>query len=509
MLLASPELPPPPPPPPQQQQQQQSNAPLMNRKRSRSPIMMNSREQQFIPQQQTHIHQYFTHYSNNNSPMNNFRQMPSPIQQGIQAPVAPAPISMAASVSSSNSPSNHTTVSSVNPSIQQLTLSPSPINNNRSNSISPVQSNQQASTSNNNSSIIASFSLPNATGRTKMAPMIIPSSPSPPPGPSLPMIMQQAPPVPMTVPMSVYQTPPPLLPPMKKAPALPVIPPRPQLRLHFPKHVEFLDSPMFDDLKDPMKPDLDVTNLRRLTVATLRTLGVYLSFEELPVVDIEDPLPTDSQQVLPAAAMQLITTMVLGTSGDKDVSQTLGSQISNGDLVALQRMIVAGLRSKNIVIHTVLTEQPSIKNASFEDAPGEIKRSAATTDDMIDLAHVKYEPPHNVTRLFLRLYRYILNMLLSTPDCWPFIQPVPDTAFLYHQEIKNPMDLYTIEENVWHGKYTKFARFEKDMQLIWKNARVFHRNAGTIPKHADNLEKLFTKIVMDIKRQIRWVESRG
>jgi hypothetical protein len=94
-------------------------------------------------------------------------------------------------------------------------------------------------------------------------------------------------------------------------------------------------------------------------------------------------------------------------------------------------------------------------------------------------------------------------MLLSTPDCWPFIQPVPETAFLYHQEVKNPMDLYTIEENVWHGKYTKFARFEKDMLLIWKNARAFHRNAGTIPKHADNLEKLFTKIVIDIKRQIR------
>ncbi|KAI8387285.1 hypothetical protein BD560DRAFT_344516 [Blakeslea trispora] len=281
--------------------------------------------------------------------------------------------------------------------------------------------------------------------------------------------------------------------------ALPVVPPRPQLRIHFSKHLESLDSPAFDEQKDPMRSDLDVANLRRLTVATLRTLGVYLSFEDLPTVDIEGPLPTDSQQVLPAAAMQLITTMVLGTSGDKEVSQTLGSQISNGDLVALQRMIVAGLRSKNIVIHTVLNEQASA-TAKDEDQP---KRVASPDDKMIDLTHVRYEPPHNVTRLFLRLYRYILNMLLSTPDCWPFIQPVPETAFLYHQEIKKPMDLYTIEENVWRGKYTKFARFEKDMLLIWRNARSFHRNAGTIPKHAENLEKLFIKIVVDIKKQIR------
>ncbi|OBZ90449.1 hypothetical protein A0J61_01502, partial [Choanephora cucurbitarum] len=282
-------------------------------------------------------------------------------------------------------------------------------------------------------------------------------------------------------------------------PPPPVVPPRPQLRIHFSKHLESLDSPMFDEQKDPMKPDLDVANLRRLTVATLRTLGVYLSFEDLPTVDIDDPLPTDSQQVLPAAAMQLITTMVLGTSGDKEVSQTLGSQISNGDLVALQRMIVAGLRSKNIVIHTVLNEQGST-TVKDEEQP---KRAASPHDKIIDLTHVRYEPPHNVTRLFLRLYRYILNMLLSTPDCWPFIQPVPETAFLYHQEIKKPMDLYTIEENVWRGKYTKFARFEKDMLLIWRNARSFHRNAGTIPKHAENLEKLFVKIVMDIKKQIR------
>ncbi|KAI9360751.1 hypothetical protein BD770DRAFT_341829 [Pilaira anomala] len=280
-------------------------------------------------------------------------------------------------------------------------------------------------------------------------------------------------------------------------------PPRPQLRLHFTKNVESLDSVIFDDLKDPMKPDLDVNNLRRLTVATLRTLGVHVSFEDLPPVDIEEPLTTDSQQVLPAAAMQLITTMVLGTSGDKDVSQTLGSQISNGDLVALQRMIVAGLKSKNIVIHTVLTDQPPPPATQPIVSSQPMKQQLIMNDDMIDLSHVKYEPPPNVTRLFLRLYRFIINMLLSTPDCWPFIQPVPDSAFLYHQEVKNPMDLQTIEQNVWKGKYTKFARFEKDMQLIWKNARAFHRNAGTIPKHADNLEKLFTKIVMDIKRQIR------
>ncbi|KAG0173749.1 Histone acetyltransferase kat2b [Apophysomyces sp. BC1015] len=285
---------------------------------------------------------------------------------------------------------------------------------------------------------------------------------------------------------------------------------RPQLRLHIFNDRPFSvgDNSRNMANKDPMKPDLDDKNLRRLTVATLRTLGVPISIEELPSVEVGEPSITDSQQVLPAAAMQVVTAMILGTSGDKEVSQTVGSQISNGDLVALQRMIVEGLRSKNIVIHTTISaRKPSAKDEASTSKENKLSLSdnpvPTLEESIIDISRVKYEPPSNVTRLFLRLYRFVLNMLLATPDCWPFIQPVPTTAFVYHQEIKHPMDLSTVEQNVWSGKYTAFAKFERDMQLIWNNAKSFHRNAGTIPKHADNLERLFYKIVFDLKKQIR------
>ncbi|KAI8373132.1 uncharacterized protein BYT42DRAFT_548117 [Radiomyces spectabilis] len=300
---------------------------------------------------------------------------------------------------------------------------------------------------------------------------------------------------------------------------------RPQLRVHLskgssspsassPSQMYAVNPLLFEESKEPMKPTLDVNNLRRLTVATLRTLGVQMPIEELPVVTIGEPDATDSEQVLPAAAMQVITAMILGTSGDKDVSQTLGSQISNGDLVALQRMIVEGLRSKNIVIHTIPSIRQSSASKEEEEAPKQqvtssLADSNANPYNTVDLSFVKYDPPTNVTRLFLRLYRFIINMLLSTPDCWPFIQPVPETAIVYHQEVTHPMDLWTIEQNVWKGKYTHFAKFEHDMQLVWKNAKAFHRNAGTIPKHAENLEALFYKIVMDLKKQIRKPQFSG
>jgi hypothetical protein len=274
-----------------------------------------------------------------------------------------------------------------------------------------------------------------------------------------------------------------------------------------------------------MKPELDILQLRRLTVAILRTLGVTMAVEDLPTVDVDRPLSTDSEQVLPAAAMQLITAMILGTSGDKEVSQTMGSQICNGDLVALQRMIVAGLKSRNIVIHTVQTSTPLSSPSTNSSRPSTTlpttQHSGSTTtasnanegmstDSKVsppkptfDLTAVTFQTPTNVTRLFLRLYRFILNILLSTPDCWPFIQPVPVSAVFYHQEVKYPMDLSTIERNMWNGLYTRFAKFEQDMQLIWKNAKAFHRNAGAIPKHAENLEALFYKVISDLKKQIR------
>lgn len=281
----------------------------------------------------------------------------------------------------------------------------------------------------------------------------------------------------------------------------PPIHPRPQLRLHITKRRRPQSPrPCLKNDKDPMEPELDTTHARRLTVAILRSLGVIVTPDELPIIKLKQS-PTDSKQDLPPTAMRLISAMILGTSGDKNVSQTIGSQICNGDLVALQQMVEAGLKSKNMANHTGPPSPLPTSDTPATSTPWNSQQPDGRTT--FDLASVTYRAPSNVTRLFIRLYRFILNVLLSTPDCWPFIQPVPVSAVFYHQEIKYPMDLSTIEHNMWSGLYTRFANFEQDMQLVWENAKSFHRNAGVIPKHAENLEALFYKVVMDLKKQAR------
>lgn len=264
--------------------------------------------------------------------------------------------------------------------------------------------------------------------------------------------------------------------------------PRPSLRLHMRK-----------GQVDPMKHRLDVNGISRLTLAILRRLGVIMTMNELPTVDISQHDENDSQHLLPTKAMEVITTMILGTSGDKDVSQTGSSQISNGDLVAIQRMVIAALRHKGLSINTIFPIQIVSANAIPEPSNTATLPSSL---DYIDLSQVRYELSSQVTRLFLRLYRFILNMLLATPDCWPFVQPVPESAVLYHQEVKHPMDLSTVERKAWKGAYTTFSKFEQDILLIWQNAKSFHKNTGTIPKHAEKLDELFKKIVRHLKKQI-------
>ena len=55
---------------------------------------------------------------------------------------------------------------------------------------------------------------------------------------------------------------------------------------------------------------------------------------------------------------------------------------------------------------------------------------------------------------------------------WPFYQPVDVEGLKlhdYHDVIKKPMDLSTIQKNMDEGFYTKKEEFEADVLLIFEN----------------------------------------
>ncbi|KAG0177532.1 hypothetical protein DFQ29_004736 [Apophysomyces sp. BC1021] len=283
-------------------------------------------------------------------------------------------------------------------------------------------------------------------------------------------------------------------------------PAKPGLRLHIPKQWQHSrntkvapDTAQINPhlYESSMKPRVDAKTLRRLTLAVLRSLCIPVDINEIPIIDCENPSLDDVHLPVPATAMRLMTVMVLGTSGDKRVCETIGSQISNGDLIALQRTITATMHTKNIINRPLITTAATDAYRNGRSAMHE-----KNMDGIYDLSFVQFKPVATVTPLFFRLYRFIIDTLVSTPECWRFMNSIPLATPAYHDKESHPMDLSTVELNAWHGKYTTFVQFEQDLQLVWNNAADFHQNMCPIPKNERCLEDLFYDIVNTLKQPI-------
>lgn len=90
----------------------------------------------------------------------------------------------------------------------------------------------------------------------------------------------------------------------------------------------------------------------------------------------------------------------------------------------------------------------------------------------------------------------ILKALKTKQDAHPFLQPVdwkrldlPD----YPVIIKRPMDLGTIEKQLYDGCYSAATEFAEDVRLVWNNAQKYNRQESEIYKMAETLSKLFEK----------------
>lgn len=67
------------------------------------------------------------------------------------------------------------------------------------------------------------------------------------------------------------------------------------------------------------------------------------------------------------------------------------------------------------------------------------------------------------------------------------------TLIRYYDEIKEPMDFMTLENNLNSGRYKTMERFERDMRLIYSNCRQFNPPGSLIVDSANHLEAIFNK----------------
>lgn len=86
----------------------------------------------------------------------------------------------------------------------------------------------------------------------------------------------------------------------------------------------------------------------------------------------------------------------------------------------------------------------------------------------------------------------ILNTIKKMAQAWPFLEPVKEEDVPgYHEIIKAPMDLSTMEKKLERGGYVTKEEFEADFNLIIKNCLIFNEKETVYAKNASTLENKF------------------
>lgn len=96
--------------------------------------------------------------------------------------------------------------------------------------------------------------------------------------------------------------------------------------------------------------------------------------------------------------------------------------------------------------------------------------------------------------------RIVVDKVKHHSRSWPFRKPVTkNEAPNYFEIIKYPMDLSTLEKNVYDGKYPTFEKFENDLRLIFTNCYLYNKGESRYRKSAIELEIFVNQLLASQK----------
>ena len=162
-----------------------------------------------------------------------------------------------------------------------------------------------------------------------------------------------------------------------------------------------------------------------------------------------------------------------------------------------QKMSSPGFNETSIEKNMVFIETTSPLASPGEIITPTYEQISNITDDNITVDRCKLlgstHNEWNLQKETERLWNWCKRILFDfakKPEAKRFLEPVAWAKLglpLYPNIIKNPMDLGTVKDKMDRAEYSGIYELDKDMRLIWSNARKFNQPGSNIYKSAEHL----------------------
>ncbi|CAG2162585.1 unnamed protein product [Oppiella nova] len=121
------------------------------------------------------------------------------------------------------------------------------------------------------------------------------------------------------------------------------------------------------------------------------------------------------------------------------------------------------------------------------------------SDSQINFANLKQLNAKDFENL-----KKLLKSLQTHRNSWPFLAPVdPKEVPDYHQVIKEPMDLKTVEKRLTDTSYDSLAQFIGDITKIFDNCRYYNARNSPFYQCAEVLEGFFVAKIKSFREAMK------
>ena len=218
-------------------------------------------------------------------------------------------------------------------------------------------------------------------------------------------------------------------------------------------------------------------------------LRVKTSFEKhianLPGPGTMDLTPSDKKSKKAAAASKIAPSR-------RESRSSLGGNARSPSATASQQTFALGPQGVPLIRRDSTAQDGRPKREIHPPAPR-------------DLPYANQKPKKKKYQLELRFCQEVLTELKKAKYqslSWPFAQPVDPVALNiphYHNVIKKPMDLSTIDKKLTAGQYENAREFEADVGLMFNNCYKFNPDGNAVHRLGKDFEEIFTE---------KWAEKK-